>query len=388
MNIRIILIIIVIIIVVVFLTGCWNYKEINEFIIVSGLAVDYSSVDDLYIVTIELINVSGGIDEQEAMSGETFESKGISIFDAIRNMIGKAGRRLYWSDAAVVIISESIARKGIISALDVVIRGLEIRSDIFLLVSKEDTAAEVLYTRDLRRQKVISYHLENILQAQEETSKYFRVPTWIFVKNLYSPEINPTCPGVKLVTYNNTTFHQIGETAVFKKDKLIGWLNEENTKYFLWVTDNLRGGIYSMSFEYDSSYYDVVFEIFSNQTTKQAQYIDDVLTVTIDIQTIVNINEIVLNPNVSINENIDALEKIIENHIKKKIESLVHIVQNKYNSDILGLGMTIKQDMPELWKNEIKNKWDTTFPKLNTEVNVNIKSRRSSLTLKTIRVQD
>lgn len=60
---------------------------------------------------------------------------------------------------------------------------MEIRSEIYLLISQEKTAGEVFDVRALKRQKIISYHLENTLEYEERKSTYFAVPVWRFAKN-------------------------------------------------------------------------------------------------------------------------------------------------------------------------------------------------------------
>lgn len=387
MNKKSVLIVIILIVMCTFLTGCWNYNETNNLRIVTGVAIDYSKDEDLYIITIEVIKVSGG-EGEASMSGETFECKGTSIFDAIRNMISKTGKKLYWSAATVAIISEDVAKNGIIPVLDVILRDKEKRSELYLLISREETAGEIFDVRKLKRQKIIAYHLENTFQYGERTSSYLTMPAWRFVKNLYSSIISPTCPGVKLVTYNDTTLQQIGETAVFKKDRLVGWISQDETKYFLWITDNFDGGIYPISVKEDSSHYEMVLEIFKSKTTKKAEYINDELTVSINISTTANIGEIMGQYDFSNTDNIIALESIIEEKIKNGIENLIGKVQKEYNSDIFELGLTIKKDMPKIWKDEIESNWDVIFPKLKTKVNVDFKIRGSATTRKPIEVQD
>lgn len=136
------------------------------------------------------------------------------------------------------------------------------------------------------------------------------------------------------------------------------------------------------------THYEMALEIFKSKTTKKAEYINNELTVSIDIHTTANIAEIRGEYDFSKPENIIALEDVIEEDIKKGIENLIHKVQNEYNSDILEFGMTIKKAMPKVWKNEIKPNWDVIFPKLKIKVNVNFEIRGSATITKPIEVHD
>lgn len=384
---KVTLIAVILIVVIIFLTSCWSYKEINHLRIVTGLALDYDQNEDLYTITIEVIKVSAG-EDNEAMSGETFECKGVSTFDAIRNMIAKTGRRLYWSDATTVVISEDIAKKGIIQALDILNRGMEIRTDILLFISREKTAGEILDVRDLKRQKLISYHMENISKNEGSSLKFYEIPVWRFVKDLYSSDISPSCPGVKIITYEGISMQQVGEIAVFKKDKLVGWLDETDSVYFLWATDRQKSGILPITVKEKNSQYEMALEILRSSTKKKAEYINNELTMSIDINTTINIGEVTGKYDFSDSKKVKALETIVEEQIKNGVENLIHHVQKEYNSDIFGFGVTIKREMPNAWKNEIKPDWDVIFPKLKTVVNVDVQIRGSSLTTKPIEIQD
>ena len=45
---------IILIITLFFLTGCYDYKEINDLAIISAIGVDYQN--DEYIITLEVLN--------------------------------------------------------------------------------------------------------------------------------------------------------------------------------------------------------------------------------------------------------------------------------------------------------------------------------------------
>lgn len=386
MNKKIILTIIFISIVII-LVGCWNYKEINDVSIVTGIAIDYDADKDLYIITTEIIKTAGSTQE-ERMSGTTFVSKGASIFDAIRNMIINTGKKLYWSDAAVVIVSQDIASQGIIPALDVLIRGLEIRSDIWLLVSKEKTAGEILDTRTLKIHRIVSYHIEDIMKNENSISKYYGMPVWRFVKDLYSDGISPACPGIEIVNVNNTDILQVKDTCVFKGDRFVGWLDENETKYFLWVIGNLENGLFNLEFKEPDLPDKLSLEIVDSKTKKDAVYEDGNLIVKINIKVDATIAELSGNYDFSKPEKKSALENLTAEQIKKDIIIVIEKVQKEYKSDIFGFRTLIKRKLPELWRGKIEPNWDYYYNSLNTQVNVKVTIKGSASTSKPIIVAD
>src|SRR4051794_23013200 len=99
---------------IIMLTGCWNYKEIDKLAIVAGAAIDKE--DDQFLLTAEVVKTKGEKDSKpESLK---IEGRGKTIFDATRNINKVSGKRLYWSHAKVIIISQEVAREGIIPAID------------------------------------------------------------------------------------------------------------------------------------------------------------------------------------------------------------------------------------------------------------------------------
>ncbi len=375
-------------IIAISMSGCWNYSEISDKRIVAGSAIDYNADKEYIQMTVELVKPVMG-QEQTQMKQETYYSEGDNLFNAIRNLISKTGKKIFWSHAKILILSEDIIneKEKFISVIDFIKRDAETRDDIMLLVSREKTAREILKT-DVKVQEIISFHLEDMLQNNTSISKYRAVPLWKFVDELSGEGISATLPTVNVRIYNNREISQIYGTAVFKGAKTVGWLNGMETKSFLFVIDELEGG--TIVIEEDALAKEpmkIAFEIFKNKTKVKPLYKDEKLSMKIDIKTTVNINEIDGNIDFMKEENLEIIKKSGEEKIRKMVESVIKKVQEEYESDIFGFGATISRDMPKLWK-ELKTDWDSIFSKLDVQVNTELEIRGSALRSKTIKIGD
>ena len=78
---------------------------------------------------------------------------------------------------------------------------------------------------------------------------------------------------------------------------------------------------------------------------------------------------------------IENIETDIKNKLNENIEKATKLIQETYNSDVLGYGNKIYKKNPKKWKN-IKDNWDTIFKdlKINTEIKINIKTKGSLIT--------
>ena len=126
------------IILCLFLTGCWDKKELNELAITMALGVD--KIDDEYLVSAQVV-VPGEVSSMKGGAGQSpvtlFQAKGATMNDAIRNLALVSPRTGYFGHLQIVVIGESMAQEGIASILDYLSRYYEIRSDFYLLVAKE-----------------------------------------------------------------------------------------------------------------------------------------------------------------------------------------------------------------------------------------------------------
>ena len=120
------------------LTGCYNYRELNDLAIISGVSV--SKVDDIYKITAEIVNPKK---EQDAStSKETdyiiYEGEGKSMQEAFREIVKESPQKLYGAQMDILIIEEETAKEGIGDIIDFFARDPEVRSEFYVLISKTD----------------------------------------------------------------------------------------------------------------------------------------------------------------------------------------------------------------------------------------------------------
>ncbi|MBF8984067.1 Ger(x)C family spore germination protein [Lutibacter sp. B2] len=380
-KIKIIILVFIIFINSVFITGCWNYREIEQMAIVSGLAIDKKG--DKYEITVEVINPESG--QGLKMNPNMYTAEGNTIFDAVRNMITTVGKKLYWSHAKVIVVSENVAKEGVLSVLDFITRDGETRSNIWLLVSKEKTAKEVLRGKS-EVDESLAFHIEDMLNIEQSISKYHGVELWNFINDLSNEGIAPTLPIVrKFKTYEEIVPKVFG-TAVFKKDKMVGSLTGQETKKMLMIKDQLKGGLIVVR-NIGEEGINVSLEVLKSKTKVKSEVIDHDIVMNIQVKMDVEIGEIAGDEDFISKKGREKLKKEAEGFIKKDIEYVIKKVQREYQSDIFGFGSIIQREMPDLWK-KIKQDWTEIFSNLETKVSVEVNIKGSALTSKPIKIGD
>ena len=71
-----------IILILLLTSGCWNYQELNEYAIVTGMAVDIE--DNKYKISFLIAN--GNKSENEQTKTSIITGHGDSIYDAIKDI--------------------------------------------------------------------------------------------------------------------------------------------------------------------------------------------------------------------------------------------------------------------------------------------------------------
>jgi spore germination protein KC len=367
----------------IFLSGCWNYRELEKLAIVAGVAIDEGE-NNPYKITFEIIQISGG--KEVKTVSKIISMEGRTIFDAVRNAISLSGKKLYWSHTKIVVISKDIARNGILGVVDWYNRDSETRSDVNLLISKEKTAAEILEGKGVTNE-IISFELVETLKNEKSLSKAPTTEIWKFINNLESPGIVNVIPTVHFNPSENISTPQVMGLAVFKKGKLIGFLNGQESKLVLFVKDEVKGGLLLQGVKgYKST--PVSLEIFKSKTKMEPILkANHDIEFDVNIHTTVALDEIAGIENLTDEEQLKILKKNTENMLKKHIMDCIKKVQSEYGVDIFGFGAKLREEKPRIWK-EFENDWEDKFKQLNVNVNVNVDIKGSGTSSKSIKMGD
>lgn len=383
-TIRVILTTIFILMNIVLVSGCWNYREIDELAVVSGVAID-KGVKEKFKLAIEIVELS---EEKEAkVKPKIVIVEGDTIFEAVRHAISSSGKRLYWSHAKVVVISQEIAKDGVVQILDWFNRDSETRADIHIFISKEKTAEEILAAQG-KTDKINGFEMNDVLDNEKSLSNAPQIEIWKFTNTLQSQGIASIATAVDLVKIGEgpAVPHIMG-SAIFKGDKFLGFIDGEDTKFMLFVLDEIEGGILAVEGGKETISTTVTLEIFKNRTNIKPVVHNGSIEMNVSVETIVAIDEIENTENVIDEEGRKKLEAFSENFLKNHIEATIQKVQAEYGVDIFGFGSKLNDEDPKLWKN-ISLDWGARFKKLKVNVDCKIHIRNSAMLSEPLEVND
>lgn len=345
------------------LTGCWNYREVENLYIVGGLAVDKGMQGHKYHLTFEVLDLSGGT-QNSSMKGKIIESEGDTVADAVKNASTKADKTLYFSDCKIAVFSREIAEAGLTPVLDWFNRDPQPRFTMQILVSQEQTAKEIL-TGGGSGQEVNSFNIFNMLT---QTASIGRSPDVRFyqVDDMLLEEGKAlVLPNIRL----NAGKPEIYGVSVFHADKYAGTLDDTGAKYYCILTNSVSNGLIltgekpedkTIALQVQKCRADITPEINGDQIK---------MKINIRIQTAFDEENIYKNYLYTLG--LDPIKQYAKASVEKRARQTIRSLQEGTGCDIFGFGRKVYEKAPDLWR-KIKPQWDTYFRKLDCEVTAEV----------------
>lgn len=367
-------------------TGCWNRRELNELAIAVGLAIDKSK--EGYRISVQVVepNEIAGKKGSVVTPVTMYQATGRSIFEAARRMTTVSPRKIYFSHLRMLVISEAVARDGIRNVLDFLSRDHEFRTDYFIAVAKQTNADDTLKILTAI-ERIPAFKLYSTLESSE---KSWAPTTTVTLDELLSTLATPGRQAV-LTGLQVKGDQKVGETrgnvnmvksgaqlqysgiAVFKADKLVGWLNEEDSKAYTYINNTLKSTSGIVNCPNNEGI--ITGEIIRSHTTVKGKLIDDIPHIDIHVRSELNVAEVQCSLDLTKSETISEIEAAADAKVNAFIERTIKTVQNKYKVDIFGFGEVIRRADPKAWR-KLKDHWDETFQQAEIHVRSENKIRR------------
>ncbi|SDI02338.1 Ger(x)C family spore germination protein [Alteribacillus bidgolensis] len=378
-------------IMVIVLSGCWSSQELNEMSIVSSLGLDKQ--EDKYRVTVQVIN-PGEIAEKEGgeearTSITTYQGVGSTLFEAVRRLTTKVPKKIYAAHLRTVVIGEELAKKdGINKVLEFLIRDHEFRTDFYFLIAKNTTAKSILDILTPMEKIPAQKMFFSLETSHEHFSSTVTVTIDQLITDLVTKKKNPVITGVQIsgdpeagTSKTNAesipalTQFEFSEVAAFKKDKLIGWLNERESQGYNFIMDDIVNPTIDTSCP-NAEKEKIALELTRSSTELKGNVHNNQPRIEINVQAEGNLGEVMCGIDVKKENMLNQIEKLAEEKIKSLMQSSIQTAQNDFRSDIFGFGEVIHREDPKAWKLLQKN-WEQEFSDLPVDVKVTFNIRKT-----------
>ena len=237
------------IIIVFLLSGCYDYKGLNDLAIVSGIAIDY--VDDNFLVTFEVMKTKKEGDSSGASGTYYVSQKGKNLVDCFTLSANKLDKVPYFEHVEIVIFSKTVALEKLDLCIDYLIRTERLRNEFYAAIGI-DSAKDLLKTK-IDTSPVTSSYLTSLLINNYETSNsaYLEVFTKT-VKRILTDGEDALLPVFKkndeeIVLVGMGAFKDYKLQMIFdnKEASIINLINNFEVKNIHFTNNNITIAVYN-----------------------------------------------------------------------------------------------------------------------------------------------
>lgn len=378
--------IIVLLILSLLLAGCWDSRELNEIAIT--LAIGLDKVEDEYQLTAQVV-VPSEVSMKTGSGRSTvtlFQAKGKTVYEAFRKMTKDSPRKIYPGHLRMLVLGEELALEGIADSLDLFARDWEFRSDFYVVVAKDRATAEILNITTTLETIPANKMFEALKTSEESWAATRGIKLHELTADITSEGKEAVLTGI-LATGNQETGAgkpnveeitpsariEYDHMAIFKKDKLVGWLSERESRGYNYIIDSVETTVMPIACPKKGT---LTIEVTNFNAAIKSKVVNGTPKATVNINAEGNIGEVNCQINLKEVKTIYELKKIYENEVKEIVNETIDVMKNQYQVDIFGFGEAIHRSNPKEWE-KIKEQWNSEFPDLEVNVEVDMKIQRT-----------
>lgn len=359
-------------------TGCWNRREIDTlgFVLAAGIDTDKQG----YLFSTQVVNTDNmGKSKSERFPPYfVFTSTGDTIFDAVRKTTHVSPNKLFWSHTKVLVISESMARKGIKPALEFFSRDGEERRNFMLTVTPGH--AEEIIKAEVKIKKIPTNALLDLIGITKATSTSRQVTLNDFLRE-YTSSISILVPTVSLIKeQDGKERYYLAGSAAFTGDRLAAYFSPVQTRGALWVLGKVKSAILvaecpgtSGSKAKDR----LAFEVFKAKSKMKVEKRQGRYVIKVNVKESGNLAEASCSKDEVSPYGVHVFEAIQKKKIEEEISEAIAKAKAE-KTDVFGFGEAIHRAYPKEWMG-ISKEWNDIFASLAVDVTVDAKITANAL---------
>lgn len=353
-------------VMLMFLPGCWDSHELNKLSIIAGLGFDIdpetgeNKITYQSIIPNQVKNPSGGGEGAHAI--KVVQNTGSTPYDTLSRAMQHSSHNLFYPHAQIYIFGKESALQGIYPFIDGIARNVQSRPNVLVAIADKE-AADILGAQD-EDENIQAIGLTNYIKLSARFSNYQAVTFLEFCNRLMSKSTAPIAPVLGV-------FEEIGPDGkkmkkaritgmgVFKDDKIIGELNEMESRGLLWVIDRIKSGYIIVP--------DASLQILTAKSKIIPELEDGKIQIRVEIEVQSKLAQYMgkqdLTPSI-----LKELEKRQSEKIKKEIMAAV---QKSFflHADIFGFGEAVHRSYKKEWQ-ELEPGWEDYYSEIKVVVKV------------------
>ena len=360
---------------VILLTSCWSSQEIENLALYSGLALDVGEpapiekdfeakgstypkqnkvMATVQIVPVKTIGTNSQKQQGQKKPYTNISGTGDSILEIFRQFSIRLDQPIIGHHLKVIVVSaELLKQQPIGNVMDFLLRDNDIRPSTMVFVS-QGSAKQTLESK--LSNEVPSFHIMGMLRNRSRTSKVLEPVTLSRLDSLMYSEKSFVLQNV--VTGGEEV--ELSGAGIIKGStgKWIGTLNQTDTQCLAWIRNEGKSG----TIKVDSGDSKIVTYELENMKSKVTPKVNgDDISFHVELSTEGRIIEI-WNDDSPATSHLDVQDasQLIKKQLEIMMEHMIHTLQVKYKTDVVGFGNRLAIKHPAVWR-KVKGRWDEVF---------------------------
>lgn len=351
---------IIILISLFLISGCYNYKELNDMAILSSIGIDKNGNN--YLISAQIMNAKESKESQDSQI-VVYEEKAKTIHEAIRKMTLKSPNKLYGEHLSKIVLSEEVAKEGIDEIIDVFNRITSVRDEFVITIVKKNKARDVLKVLTTSETVPAEYVKSAIKSSDINSGLTYATKLDEFISLYLKKGIDPVVPVLKIdkVSKKGRTIDNVTTTsppsqivldglAITHNGKFTGYLKQDEIVGYNYIRNQIQQMVIPVKCD-NKNYASIT--ILKNKTKNSIKKKNDIFIITINVNAKGVIAEYNCKKNLSSEKTIISLQKIVNKKIKNYIKSTVNRQKNE-KSKYLGFERMIYLNYPNKKINNYK----------------------------------
>lgn len=408
--------------------GCWDRHEVETLGVAMAVAFDADPTGRELVMTAQfpipsrIAGATGGAGTMGTVgpgsgptapfartvggpSGPTAWVVGVrapSVIEARERMAALSPRLPFWAHVRVAVIGEALARRGLRPLLDALARDREFRLTPWIVVARGVPGYRLLELPS-PLESLPANSLLRLLQS-EQFRTAFAQPVRLreFLIDLMEPGVEPIAPAL---TFEKPVMHDPGltptrdpglpalpttaGTAVFRGDRLVGWLSADETRGLILLRGRSRQ--FSLGGPCPGGEGRAVVDMVRFTTRRRMESRPPPASdspgaggpalprFAVEVAAEGNLGEQGCRPPLDARR-LAELQRRMSAELERQMRETLQRLHQQMRADAVGFGKMVARGQPELWA-KIRSRWADYLPELAVEVAAEVRVRRRGLTL-------
>ncbi|MGE5629609.1 MAG: Ger(x)C family spore germination protein [Caulobacteraceae bacterium] len=348
----------VILLCILLTAGCWDKIEIEDRLFVLAIGVDKTqesekkTPEDRYMLSF-VSPVVSQVNEGSGPAFKTYKTVNNTLITSLSQLLERFAKQQFFGHARVMIFGEELLKDDVLfrSIVDGITRYHEMHGSMYTYVVPG--GAEEVFKVEPYFDKLLASYITGITDNSQYDSKIPKLTLMEMEVKLNEQDGSLIIP--RLVPDEKEV--KISGAGIMKDYKLIGYLKDEETAVYNWLTGNARGGNIAVEFENAP----LSFRHFTFKRNIRLDKVEgDKIYLSYNMETEGSIEEYILGKRILDDTKLRQIEKAINKRIKSESEKLIKKFKEEYKIDMIGAKDYLSKYHPGIYKS-IEKDYEKNF---------------------------